>query len=248
MNVKVIGAGGSGLLLIHTLCRFLMHREEESTVTVIDGDSYEQKNSERQDFKRLGNKAEVTVEALRQKYDRRITFHAKPAFVDEENVFLFIREGDVVFLCVGIHDVVKLVSDHCRTLENVFCLSGGNEYSDGSVQCYIRKNGKDITPPFTYMHPEIENPKDVNPAKLTCEELAATSAPQLIFTNMLSAGWMLALFWSNFSSLKGWEKDWWRSFLLSQEQHKELLSEIYFDCRTGNARGIARKKEQKQEE
>lgn len=226
MNIKLIGAGSVGLFLIHPLSRFLMHQEEESAITVIDGDSYEQKNSERQDFERLGNKAEITVETLRQKYDRRIAFHAKPVFVDEGNVFLFIREGDVVFLCVGIHDVVKLVSDHCRTLENVFCVSGGNEYADGSVQCYIRREGKDITPPFTYMHPEIENPKDVNPAHLTCEELAATSVPQLIFTNMLTAGWMLDIFWLNF-------------FLLKEQQ----LSELYFDCRTGNARGIARKEE-----
>ncbi|MBI3273801.1 MAG: ThiF family adenylyltransferase [Candidatus Colwellbacteria bacterium] len=237
MNIKLIGAGSVGLFLIHILCRFLMHREEESEVTVIDGDSYEQRNSERQDFEWLGNKAEVTVEALRKKYDKRITFHAKGVFVDEGNVFLFIKEGDVVFLCVGIHDVVKLVSDHCQTLENVMCFSGGNEWSDGSVQCYIRKDGKDVTPPFTYLHPEIENPKDKNPAKLTCEELAATSVPQLIFTNNLTAAWMLALFWSNFFLSKKEEKNW----LLPTEQHKKLLSELYFDCRTGNARGISRK-------
>lgn len=225
MNVKVIGAGGAGIFLIHTLCRFLMHLDEESAVTIIDGDAYETRNSERQDFERLGNKAEVTCEALAKKYDKRLTFHAKPVFVDEGNVFLFIKEGDIVFLCVGIHAVVKLVSDHCQTLENIMCFSGGNEYTDGSLQCYIRKDGKDITPPFTYEHPEIENPKDVNPAKLTCEELAATSAPQLIFTNMMSAARMLGRFWTH---------------VFAPEKQRRPISEEYFDLLTGNARGISR--------
>lgn len=142
-------------------------------------------------------------------------------------MFLAIDEGDIVFSCVDNHATRKLLSNRGGELQDIVVISGGNDYSDGNVQIYIRRNKKDVTPPLTHLHPEIANPKDKNPGEMSCEELAQSGSPQLIFTNFLAAAWMLKTFW------KVWK---WK------ENPKKPFdySEIYFDGESGNARAVNR--------
>ncbi len=205
MTIKVIGLGGIGSHLIGPLCRYLEAAsngvsKDRHYVTLIDGDSYEAKNADRQEFQDIGNKSETTASRLKLTC-RSLVFEAKPHYVTDGNIFLFVNEGDFVFLCVDNHDTRLLFSEHCKTLQNVVLISGGNEYTDGNVQIYIRKNGQDLTPPLTYLHLEIEHPKDRNPAEMSCEELAQAGVPQLIFTNFTAAALMLSSFWMLLGSL-----------------------------------------------
>lgn len=193
---KVIGAGGIGSYLVEPLCRYLSSLNESCEVTVIDGDFYEERNRERQRFSALNvNKAEETVNALVQQFPKIHLTH-KAEYITEDNVISLIRENDTVFLCVDNHATRKLVSERCGELNNVTLISGGNEYTDGNVVCYLRKDGQDITRSLTDLDPKIANPEDKNPGEIEnvqregCQREAEIS-PQLLFTNLAVASLML---------------------------------------------------------
>lgn len=222
-EIKVIGLGGIGTHLIGPLCRYLESSMTETRITLIDGDSFESGNAERQDFPALGNKALVTAHRIKNLFPN-LRIEAKPWYITEENAFLCIKDGDVVFLCVDNHKTRKLVCDRLSELNEALLISGGNEYADGNIQVYVRREGKDVCPPITYLHPEIETPKDRSPAEMSCEELSKSGAPQLIFTNLVAAAWMLSAFWLIINQLSG----------------EVPYSEQYFDLKTGMARSAKR--------
>ncbi|HYD93531.1 MAG TPA: ThiF family adenylyltransferase [Candidatus Paceibacterota bacterium] len=221
MRIVIVGVGGVGTQLLPALCRFLDNREGNAHIVLLDGDRFEESNATRQDFDRLGSKAEVTKEALSRRFPR-LEIEAKTTYVSEDNVFVYFDEEDIVFCCVDNHASRKLLNDRCAELSSATLISGGNEYSDGNVQVYVRKDGVDITPPITYLHPEIADPQDRNPAHLSCEELAQAGAPQLIFANLAVASHMLNTFW-----------------LVTE--NRLSYSELYFDLVTGAVRSVNRK-------
>jgi molybdopterin/thiamine biosynthesis adenylyltransferase len=229
MMIKVIGLGGIGSNLISPLCRHLdaTYREtEKPTVVLIDGDKYEAKNANRQEFLDVGNKAEMSATRMAQSFPD-LPVEAKPVYVSEENIFFIVNDGDIVLLGVDNHATRKLVSDHCQTLENVVLISGGNELLDGNIQIHVRRDGKNITPPITYLHPEIETPTDRNPAEMSCEDLESSGVTQIIFTNLTAAIHMLSAYRmaSEFLSDRG----------------ELLYSEQFFDVASGNTRAFLRK-------
>ncbi len=196
MNIKIIGLGGIGCSLVNSLCRFLNFTDIEASLTLIDGDSFEPRNSERQPFADYGNgnKAEKVSQHLQQAFPR-ISQHSIASYITEGNVVQYIREYDIIFLGVDNHASRKLVSDRCGELDNVLLISGGNEFTDGNVQIYWRKDGKDMTLPLTNQyHPEIAEPKDKNPGEAGCDELVESS-PQLLFVNEFIAGIMKNCFY-----------------------------------------------------
>jgi molybdopterin/thiamine biosynthesis adenylyltransferase len=137
----------------------------------------------------------VKARELAQEFEN-LSLRAAPEFVTEENVSRLLREGDVIFLMVDNHASRKLVSGHAATLANVTLISGGNDFSDGNVQVYLRREGRDLTPSLSRYHPEIAQPRDRNPGELSCEELMAQGAPQLLFTNLMVASMMLNAFYA----------------------------------------------------
>jgi len=224
MQIKVIGIGGIGGALLPVLSRYLNSAFAGSEVILIDGDNYEDKNHDRQDFPRLGNKADVTAAQLGERFPF-VYFRSQPAYVTPDNVVLLVREGDLVFLCVDNHATRKLVSDRCEELHDVTLISGGNELTDGNVQIFIRKGGANVTLPLTSsFHPEIETPTDTNPGERGCDELVE-SQPQLLITNNAVAAHMLGAFYS------------------VCVQGSSDVDEIYVDIVTGNARAVSRSRE-----
>jgi len=201
-NIKVIGAGGIGLCVLPVLCRYLNYEDEtfpEVTLTVVDGDTYEEKNRARQEFGDCGPKATATVERLQEQFPR-ITFRDKPVYIDEGNVAALVREGDIVLLCVDNHKSRKIVNDRACQLRNVTVISGGNDRTDGNVLIHLRRDGVDLTPPLaSHYHPEIGNPTDLHPHEHnqpgSCTRLA-NEVPQLVIMNNLIAAKMLAAFYT----------------------------------------------------
>jgi molybdopterin/thiamine biosynthesis adenylyltransferase len=225
--IKVIGLGGIGSHLISPLCRYLdASSEEKPHLVFIDGDSYEARNADRQEFLDVGNKAEISAERMKRDFPG-LQVEAKPQYVTEENIFFLINDGETVFLAVDNHATRKIVSAHCQTLTDIVLISGGNEFLDGNVQIYIREKGCDLTPPITYLHPEIANPEDKNPAEMSCEELARSGVAQLIVTNLAASVHMLSAYWmvTRFLSGKG----------------KLIYSDQDFDLATGNTMAQLRK-------
>ena len=195
LEIKAIGIGGIGCALLPFLCRYLQYSGEKARITLIDGDRFERSNAARQAFSGLGNKAEVKSQELAREYEA-LAFRSRPEYVTEDNVARLIGEGEVVFLMVDNHASRHLVSRHVSSLANLSLFSGGNDYEDGNVQIYIRRKGEDLTPSLERYHPEIANPQDRNPAAMSCEELMAAGAPQLLFANLMVASLMLNAFYA----------------------------------------------------
>jgi molybdopterin/thiamine biosynthesis adenylyltransferase len=195
LEIKAIGIGGIGCALLPFLCRYLQYAGEPARVTLIDGDRFERGNAARQAFSSLGNKAEVKSRELAREYEG-VAFRSSPEYVTEDNVARLIGEGEVVFLMVDNHASRHLVSRHVSSLADLSLISGGNDYEDGNVQVYIRQQGLDLTPSLARYHPEIATPQDRNPAALSCEELMAAGAPQLLFANLMVASLMLNAFYA----------------------------------------------------
>ena len=220
LEIKAIGIGGIGCALLPFLCRYLQYSGEKARVTLIDGDRFERGNAARQAFSGLGNKAEVKAGELAREYEA-VAFRSRPEYVTEDNVARLIGEGEVVFLMVDNHASRLLVSRHVSSLADLSLISGGNDYEDGNVQVYIRQGGLDLTPSLARYHPEIAAPQDRNPAAMSCEELMAAGAPQLLFANLMVASLMLNAFYA-------------------LRQGRLNYSEVYLDILQNASRAVSR--------
>jgi len=222
MRVILIGLGGIGSNLAEPLAQLMSFAKSErgtNRLVLIDGDRFELKNRNRQKFDEIGNKAEVTAKRLRDLFPD-LDIQAKPHFVDADNLYLFVKEGDVVLLCVDNHATRKVVNEHLATLKNALLISGGNEIYDGNVQVYLRRDGLDASPSLFYRHPEIEFPKDKNPAEPGCEEAIDQGVIQLLPVNRIISDMML------------------NAYFLWLELGTVRYREVFFDLRTGNTRAV----------
>lgn len=221
-NIVIVGLGGIGSILSGSLSRFLNYNKTSLfSIVLVDGDRYEVKNLERQDFQKAGgNKAEVKKEELQEKFDNLI-FESFPKFVNEDTIKNVIKEKDIVFLCVDNHKSRKLVSDYCSNLKDVVLISGGNEVDEGNVQIFVKKEGEKITPSLTDYHKELQNPSDKSPEEMSCEELSK-SEPQLYFANLMVASYMCAA-------------------LYNVMNQRYIFSEVYFDLTNMKADSKIRK-------
>ena len=91
-NVIIIGCGGIGSHLIGPLVQYLCSLsvdERPKELTLIDGDSYEESNLDRQSFhaSKVGqNKADVQAERLNVLYTNLMDFYSIDEYLGAENV------------------------------------------------------------------------------------------------------------------------------------------------------------------
>lgn len=195
LNIVIIGLGGIGSNLVRRISRFINYsRDLQANMLLIDGDDYEPKNYERQEFVFIGNKAEIQMQELSRKF-KNIDFKASSSYINEKNIDKFINENDIVFICVDNHKSRMIINNYCKTLKNVTLISGGNDLIDGNAQLYVRKEGKDLSPDICAYHPEIANPNDKLPEEMSCDELSSVE-PQLYFTNTMVSIYMCCLFFN----------------------------------------------------
>lgn len=222
MRVVVIGLGGVGTILIERLSRYLNYSvKDRSELVLVDGDDYEFKNYERQEFIEIGKKAEIKSQEIKFRFPELIVEEI-PYFIDTTNIDRVIKENDFVFLCVDNHKTRNIVSKFCKMLKNIVVISGGNEFTDGNIQIYIRKEGKDITPSLGEYHPEIENPQDKLPNEMSCEELSQT-APQLYFTNAWVALMMCTAFYNYLKNDLKYNEVYFDTKLMSTISHNRIV-------------------------
>lgn len=194
-NYVQIGAGGTGSYLFPSLIRYLetYAREsgEEYTVTVIDGKEVAASKLERQLF--FGRHAgDNKALALAQQYetDPNVVI-AVPKYLDDTNIS-GVAEGDVILIAADNFPVRARIERRALELNNVTIINGGNEMHDGSLQLFIRRNGENITPPMSQGHPELLQDDGMDPAGLSCEQIAELpGGQQTIIANMMSAVAML---------------------------------------------------------
>lgn len=222
MRVVLIGLGGIGSNLAEPLCRMLAHsfkNDFSGQVVLIDGKAYREHNTERQKAIAFENKAAVSSSWLSESFPTLI-LEPKQVFIDEDNIYGLIFEDDLVLMGCDNHATRKMVSDHIATLDNALLISGGNELYDGNIQIFWRKDGKNMTQPLTWRHPEIASPKGKHPSELSCDELSQKGEPQILAVNMTAATLML------------------NAFTLYWLTGDIPYNEIYFDIKTGNIRVV----------
>lgn len=228
----LVGAGGIGTWLSAGLVRLLEWKYPGSALIIVDGDSFEDKNKERQDFSRMGNKAVVKASELVPQFPNT-TIIPVPKWVvaddfsgvtDEDSPKItasqLIREDDVVFAVVDNFAARKIIFDAATALNNIDVFTGGNDDSlFGSIYHYQKRNGIEITSHPSEYHPEYHNPPDKNPGELSCQDRAKIEGgTQLLATNMAVAAFILGRV---------------QKTIVSEESPEE--TEIFFDLGIGKA-------------
>lgn len=184
-KIVVIGCGGIFTQMMIPLTQYNKFKVK-LPMLLVDGDEYEKKNSERQLFVDFNNKAKTSAEFLSNMFKLDNIKHIQH-FLTVSNISSIINNDDIVLLCVDNHKTRKLVDDHAKELRNVTVISGGNDYYDGNVMVFVRKDNVSFGKTFSQLHKEINNPTDKNPDEYSCTDLAVSSSPQFVVTN-LNAG------------------------------------------------------------
>jgi len=200
MRLVVVGLGGIGGPTALFAAKYLSHNlHDVARILLVDGDAFEPRNGDRQFFGTEGPKAIVKAAELSEMFPG-ISFRPITRYVTRENITGIIEEGDIVLLCVDNHHTRRVVSDSCGTLNDVTLISGGNELTDGNVQVYIRREGRDATSSLTKWHPEIQNAKEVVFTGQGCELAAREGGEQIVITNLAIAAHMLMALYSILST------------------------------------------------
>lgn len=240
-RVIVVGAGGIGTWLCAGLVRMLEWKFPGSALIIVDGDNYEAKNLERQDFTQIGNKASVKALELSKQFNETNIFPLPKWVVSDDfnqasdentnkiKASDLIAENDIVVAVVDNFAARKVLFDAANKLENVDVFTGGNDDNlFGSVYHYQRRNGLDVTAHPATTHDEYLNPPDRNPGELSCQERAELEGgTQVLATNMAVAAFILGRI---------------QKTIVSDQSPEE--TEIYFDLGLGMSQPYNRMVEQ----
>jgi molybdopterin/thiamine biosynthesis adenylyltransferase len=236
----MVGAGGIGTWLSAGLVRILEWKFPGSALIIVDGDNYEPKNLERQDFTEMGNKAAVKAAELSKQFRETFVFPIPKWVVSDDQpdatedstkikVSNLITENDIVIAVVDNFAARKLLFDAASKLDNVDVFTGGNDDNlFGSVYHYRRRDGQDVTAHPATTHEEYQNPPDRNPGELSCQERAEIEGgTQVLATNMAVAAFILGRI---------------QKTIVSDQSPEE--TEIYFDLGLGMSQPYNRMVEQ----
>ena len=201
----LIGAGGIGNWLAAGVVRLLEWKYPGSGLIIVDGDNYEPKNKERQEFSKIGNKASVKALELSPHFPKTTIIPVPKWVVSDDHTGVadenspkitaseLIREDDIVLAVVDNFAARKIIFDAASKLNNIDVFTGGNDDAlFGSVYHYQKRNGVEITAHPAEFHPEYHNPPDKNPGELSCQERSEIEGgTQLLATNMAVAAFIL---------------------------------------------------------
>jgi len=212
-HVFLIGVGGTGSHLIGPLVQLLrFHPEGTNDITLIDGDVYEEKNLNRQQFNEeaLGeNKARATVDRLKRETVRSIS-----QYVDQEKFTRILKKtvekDDSILVITAVDNhatrnaVIRALDDEEYT--NFMLISPGNAYDRGQVVSYVKEDGELLTcHPFD-KYADIADPEDNIPANNAGCDQQVAATPQLITANM-GAAWGTLVIISNVLDDKGFYEE-----------------------------------------
>lgn len=206
MKFVFIGMGGTNSLALRPFLMYLNSLDlPDKEVIIIDGDSYERSNLERQDFNPSFisvNKATAKAEEFKHVFPA-ISISGESRYLDESNLDYYIEEGSVVMMAVDCLKTRKLVDNYAQTLKNILVVSMGNELSDGDVHFICKVNNKLVTPSIQDDHPEISEAHNKTRSEMSCEEIAAMpSGGQLVFANLQAATAGVSAMWKILDSTK----------------------------------------------
>lgn len=194
-HVIVVGSGGTGTYFLKEFCRFIAGGHYlVNKLTIIDGDTVEAKNMERQAFSEedIGlNKAAVMADVLTSAFDlnRVESYSEYLTELDQLEVIANTSSIPLIVGCVDNHACRMLLEEYFNKHSDCVYLDSANEFSTGEVIFSYKKGGKVISPCRSHYYPEIvKSTKKVT--EMSCEELNSVS-PQHIATNMQAGNILL---------------------------------------------------------
>ncbi len=189
--IYIIGCGGVGSWLLPKLVKLIAAKSSPSGITLIDGDTLERKNLDRQlfDERDIGrNKAE----ALADKYGCK-SIPEYFAFGD-----IPFGYGDVIFVAADNHAARRAALISSDNSDGAAVIIGANEYTDAEAYIYF-PDWKDTVHDPRVFYPSINTDTSGDPMRPAgCTGEAALVNPQLGLANDSASGFMLHLyyFWS----------------------------------------------------
>lgn len=196
-HIIVVGSGGTGTYLLKELSRYLQGGLGNITAfTIIDGDTVEDKNLERQSFAEddIGfNKAAVMADVLSSAFSVPWTSYAEYLVSLEQLDNIFYNDSiPVIFGCVDNHACRLLLEEYFDKKDTIVYYDSANEFATGEVVFAYKKDGKVISPYRSHYFPEIKQDNKKR-TEMSCEELNNV-APQHIATNMAAGNILLKEF------------------------------------------------------
>ncbi len=191
--IYIIGCGGGGSWLLPKLCKL----EPDSGITLIDGDTLEEANLDRQLFDKsmIGiNKAMALAGKYAEGMRKGFVVDHPHYFSQSNAVGLDIKPKDWFFACADNHPARKAVIDAC---DEYGCRSVilGNEYVDAEAYYYEPSMKWTLNDPRCF-YPVILTSHEGDPlAAEGCTGAAQEKHPQLVLANDWATGLALQLYW-----------------------------------------------------
>lgn len=198
-QMVVVGAGGTGTTFLRDIGRYLNNREDcpIKEVLVVDGDTIESKNIERQMFfpSQVGMNKAAAMEQMLHRNFPKVRFSALGKYLtseDELNSIFWSRSGygysrrvPLIIGCVDNNAARVLLEDWFLKQDTAVYFDSGNDYAAGEVVFSFRSGGKTISPVRSHYFPEIRR-GDLRPVtEMSCTELNAVD-PQHPLVNIMA--------------------------------------------------------------
>lgn len=213
-HIVVVGCGGTGGFFIKEFGRFMARSRAKILLTMIDGDTVEQHNLDRQSFQDedIGlPKSTVLAEALVAcfgipqsrvtSYPCYITGVEQLSGIVHNSYHLFLNETTYTSDYLHLPILIGCVDNHAARIvmhnfymsysDNIFYFDSANEYSHGEVVFAGRGKTEELAPPRGVVFPEVLSSTEKARTELSCAELNIHE-PQHIVTNMLAANLLLS--------------------------------------------------------
>ena len=211
-NIYVLGAGGTGTYFIKEFSRYIASLKNPPVADrmfVMDGDTVEKKNLDRQaflpedvGFKKSSVIADVINHTLFE--DGNMEWVSVPSYLTDLSQLSIIPTSTMeataewferrnhclnipfIFSCVDNHAARLLLEEYFNSQVNCILFDSANEFDNGECVFAAKMGGKVIAPVRSHYFPDIKT-GDLRPVtEMSCTELN-TVAPQHIFTNMYAA-------------------------------------------------------------
>lgn len=181
----IIGNGGVGSWLVPALLRLI----GPDHIVLVDGDTLEPKNLDRQLFE-TSDIGKPKAEALARRYGIRRFIPDYFSLGSIEG----IRSGDLLFLCVDNH-AARRAALSTADLMDCEVVIGANEYVESEAYWYLPAWKETPLDPRVF-YPGILTDTSGDPTRPeSCTGDAADATPQLVLANKQAASLMESLFW-----------------------------------------------------
>ncbi len=196
-TIIIVGCGGTGGYLIPALCNYLEVKErglasaDRSNLVLIDGDTVELKNLDRQYFSEddIGENKAISFERRIKEAELHANVFAYDRYLESPKELKEIAGmyvGDKIFVsCVDNMVARSVIKNTFHMYDNAYYIDGGNEFKNGQCVYAAKNSGVIISPDYTFYYGEnLEGEK--SRTQMSCTELNAV-APQHVLANRVSA-------------------------------------------------------------